>query len=266
MKIKLHDSYKILPEIEVNTCIFPELDAFVKRKSQIPKWLIGYPNEEELRKSQEYRAENAVKSLLHSTRATITMKMLLVYADGNEHHFKEMSKACNIPEGNDIDCWKSLINRGLIAYSSTHERGSKYYTITSFGKFIVDVVIKSNDIFYKPIRWFKNIDDNDVYANMLNGDVNSNECALDDTSPEAILNMVKALLDPSSMLYKLGTVCKWMNIFMYVLKSSKEFYSHANVPEVNEWLDANINLSEASKNFCKKWKRMQKMWLKKSNA
>jgi hypothetical protein len=101
---------------------------------------------------------------------------------------------------------------------------------------------------------------------MLNGDMNSNECALDDTSPEAILNMVKALLDPSSMLYKLGSVYKWMNTFMYVLKSSKEFYSHVNVPEVNEWLDANINLSEASKNFCKKWKRMQKMWLKKANV
>lgn len=271
MKIKLHDNYKILPEIEVDTCIFPELDAFVKRKTQIPKWLIGHPTTEMWRKCQEYKVENAVKSLLHSTRGTITMKMLLVHADGREHHFTEMARACGIKEGYDIDCWKSLVNRGLIAYSSTHKRGSKYYTITSFGRFIVDVVIKSNDIFYKPIRWFKNVDDDKVYENLLKAGVGISNCPLDDaspceTSPETMLDMVKSLLDSSSMLYKLGTVCKWMNTFMYVLKSSKEFYSHVNVPEVNEWLDANINLSEASKNFYKKWKRMQKMWLKKSNA
>ena len=257
MTITLADSYKIFPEMTISSCEFAELQAYIAKKEQnLDKygnatypWLVDARN----------RLKNEVKTLLSSTRGTITMKMLLVHEDGNEHHFNEMAKACNIPNGNDIDCYRSLIDRGMIAFSSKHSRGSKYYKITDFGKFIIRI-IKTNDVFYRCARWFKNQDEDSIYKNMLNSDVNTNECALDDISAESVLNMVKALLDLSSDIHKIGSACKWMNTFMYLLKSSKEFYGYVDIPEVNAWLDANANLNYATKQFYPKWKRIQKKW------
>ena len=265
MKLTFSDSYKIYPVVEVDTSVFPELDDYFRKATQLSKWMIGHPYATRWKQAKESKAMNVVKALLHSTRGTVTMKMLLAYADGKEHHFKEMAKACGIQEDTDIDCWKSLVNRNLISFSSKHQRGSKYYTITNFGRFITNV-IEANDVFYKTIRWFKNIDDDQIYAKMMTHDLNTNGYSFDDISPESCLKLVQSLLDESSMLFKLGSVCKWMNAFMYVLKSSRELYNHINIPEINEWLDANKELNYATKAFYPKWKRIQKMWLKKTQV
>ena len=191
------------------------------------------------------------------------MRMLLAYKDGEEHHFDEMAELAHIKPGNDYDCWKYLRYNKLIAFSSKHARGKQYYKITELGKTVVNN-IEINDIVHRVFRWFKTKDQDSVYRNMMMSDLNDNSSSsFEDVSAENCLAIVKALLDTSSSIYKIGSVCKWMNTFMYLLKASEPFYEHVNIPEINEWLDSNKDLSYATREFYPKWKRIQKKWLKK---
>jgi DNA-binding PadR family transcriptional regulator len=182
------------------------------------------------------RSYKKAYNLAHATKGQVTMKMLMMYADGNEHSWQEVSNTLFPRDpGKDIDCWRSLKDRNLIAFSSKGPYGRKFYRITELGKDILNV-LDVNDAYLNVIRWFK-VDEDETIKMLIQADLNG-EDTWKCTSPEAFNNMLEALFNPESKMHKLGSCYKWMNNVMNVLKSNSEFYDKMVRPEVMSWLNS----------------------------
>ena len=247
----LHDLNHILEPRPLALSALPNISMLTASHSSS-----GYMQSETM-----YRMSQVAKNLIHAVKGSVTMKMLMVYADGKEHHWDEINPMIGIPIGNDIDCWHSLINRHLIAFSSKHKRGRKFYTITPFGRDVLKI-IEENNVFYRVARWFKL--KGDIYSKLLTADISGDDSPVVDLTPENFLALAKAMLDPSSELYKIGSVYKWMNSFVALTKTSRDFYEQFYTPEVVDWI-TNAPYPPAKK-FLAIFKKAKKKWEKKLKA
>lgn len=203
-------------------------------------------------------------NLCHMTNGKTVMKILRLYADGQDHHYSEIS-AVLFPgkgPGHDIDSFKSLINRGMVKFAGKGKRGRMLYKITPFGQEILKIC-DMNDVYYKPMRWFC-MDEDEMFTNMLKADMGDDDTGYD-TSPEALLNLMKQIFDVNSPIAKLGSRYRWFNKFMQKLLTNQSFYETVNAPETNAWLDEHKDDPEVSK-FYIKWKKTQQKWAKKLAA
>lgn len=244
----LHDSNNIFDSKMLSWDVIPNAICLTPRR-----WLIGTDLTYDA-----YCINKHLRNLIHSVKGTVTMKMLAIYADGKEHHWDEINPKIGIPKGNDIECWHSLIHRNLIAFSSKHERGRKFYTITPLGKDILRVT-EINHVFYRIARWFKM--KGDIYSKFLMADVNdTTDSPIVDLVPENFLALAKALFDPSSELNRIGSSYKWMNSFVWLTKNSRNFYEQFYTPEVLDWIK-NAPYAPA-KRFLPILAKAQKKWAK----
>lgn len=230
---ELRDSYQILKPSR------PTFDGYPLMKDKAQKivkcvWTNSYG---EKYGSIKYDGPAEVMNFAHQVFGTITMKMLAVYADGNEHHYREI---CNklFPDkgyGHDIDCWRSLENRGLIAFSSTHARGLKFYKITDLGREVLRAV-DANRPYFRVVHWFK-MKGKDITVEMMKADLNGEE-SWKDTLPETVINMLEQLFNPASDMHKLGSCYRWMNNVVWLVKHNQEFFEKIVHPDVTDWLDS----------------------------
>ena len=182
-------------------------------------------------------------NLVHSTSGLVTMKMLMMYADGNEHCWHEISDKMfpGYGYGHDIDCWRSIQKRGLIDFHSKRDRGKKFYVLSSLGKEVLDIA-KKNDVCFRVLRWFK-LDEDEIIPAMMKADLQGEE-SYKDTEPEAVIAMLQALFDRASAIRQLGSAYRWMNMIARFMKKSSSFYKMMRMPEVVAWIDAHSSSHE----------------------
>ena len=248
---EFHDNYGILVPRGIYFIKCPCLTEHSMKSKQVRDtwWLDNSQNHYE-----NYGRREAL-NLAHATSSHITMKMLAVYRDGNEYHYHDVCKALNIAQGHDIDCWRSLVDRGLIAFSSKRSYGKQYFRITPFGQEVLEIV-NANQVYYRVARWFK-IKGDDVFTAMMKADLNGEE-SWRDLLPETINALLEALFNPQSRIHQIGSVYRWMNNFMYLVKSNREFLEKVNVPETRAWLDSHMTSYPGVATFLKKLARINK--------
>ena len=143
----------------------------------------------------------------------------------------------------------------MIEFSSKHSNGRKFYKITDFGREILKVV-KANQVYFRVARWFK-IKGEDICTAMMKADLNGEE-SWKDLLPETLTALLESLFNPASEIRLLGSAYRWMNNFMYLLKTNDDFYEKINNPDVLAWLQANKTKYSSIETFLKKFSRMQK--------
>lgn len=220
----LHDSNNLLMPSTMAFEDFPLLEKFAQQtNAQVNYW-------------HYYKKALA---LAHATKGQVTMKMLLIYADGNEHSWQEVSTKLfpNNP-GKDIDCWRSLEERELITFSSKGKYGRKFYRITYFGREVLRV-LDVNNVYFRVVRWFK-LDEDKIIPAMMKADLNGEE-SWKDTLPESIIALLEALFNPTSKMHKLGSCYRWMNNVVWLVKHSQEFFEKIVHPDVTDWLDSHMH-------------------------
>ena len=245
----LHDNYKILKPGAFSSTEYPLLKSY-SLKTRIIK---DYFGESYL---DSYGARE-VANLIHSTSSHMAMKMLQIFEDGHEHHYREIVEKL-FPEkgyGHDLDCFRSLENRKMIKFSSKHSHGMKFYRITDFGREMLKVV-KANQVYFRVARWFK-IKGEDICTAMMKADLNGEE-SWKDLLPETLITLLESLFNPASEIRLLGSAYRWMNNFMYLLKTNDEFYEKIDNPDVLAWLQANKAKYSSIETFLNKFSRMQK--------
>jgi len=228
MEVELHDANEILEPSTRTFAGYPFLQTHAMMTREIYSCYGNY--------NDPYGLREAI-NLSHATAGLVAMKMLMMYADGNEHHWREISSKL-FPDkgyGHDIDCWRSLIDRSLISFSSKHAHGMKFYKITSFGREVLDI-IKANDPYFRVVRWFK-IDEDEVIPAMMQADLQGEE-AYRDAEPEAFINLLECLFNPGSGMRRLGSAYRWMNTVVRLIKTNCMFFEKFTMPEVTGWLDS----------------------------
>lgn len=163
----LHDNYKILEPGAFSSTEYPLLKSHSLKTRTSRDWY----DESHL---DAYGARE-VANLIHSTSGHMTMKMLQIFEDGHEHHYREIVKKL-FPEkgyGHDLDCFRSLENHKMIEFSSKHSHGMKFYRIIDFGREMLKVV-KANQVYFRVARWFK-IKGEDICTAMMKADLNGEE-------------------------------------------------------------------------------------------
>lgn len=255
----LHDNYKILEPSALSLAGYPRLKAHAEKTRLLRYYdytygLDGSRVSRETTRVENYGAREAA-NLIHATAGHVTMKMLKVYEDGNEHHYLEVCQHLELAPGHDIDCWRSLEDRGLISFSSKRDHGKKFYRITDLGQEVLRAT-RANQVYFRVARWFK-IKGEDVCTAMMKADLNGEE-SWKDLLPETLEALLEALFNPASEIHALGSVYRWMNNFMYLLKNNDEFYEKIDCPEVHTWLQANKDKYSAVSRFLVKFARIQK--------
>lgn len=249
-KTDFHDNYGILEPRKICFINCPQLSMHAQLTHRIEphRWsswtetkIVNYGLTESL-------------NLIYATSGQVTMKMLKVYEDGNEHHYSEVCNALDLSYGHDIDCWRSLEKRGLIAFSSKHSRGKKYYRITPFGQEVLEI-IAANQVYYRIARWFKIKGDPTV--EMMKADLAGEE-SWKDMLPETFNALLEALFNSSSRIRQIGSAYRWMNNLMYLLKTNPEFREKINNPETQAWIDGHINVYPGLAAFALKIKNVNK--------
>ena len=177
------------------------------------------------------------KKIACRSKLSITMKMLAIYADGNEHCYRDCWQTLfpQKSEGHDIDCWRSLENNGFIKFSSKHKYGRKYYIITGTGREML-AVCEVNYIYHRIARWFK-IDEDDRAFEMIRGDM-AGEDASNDMNIESFITLLEELFNPMSKMHMLGSCFKFMDNVVKMTKTEPEFYEKVTSPEVMAWLNS----------------------------
>lgn len=210
-------------------------------------------------------AEDALAfNTIHYVSTMIMMKMLKIFGDENAHCYKEICKIL-FPDkkpSHDIDTFRSLIDREMLVLSHRQDRNAMY-VITEYGKEVLDVCRK-NEVFNRPMKWFKMPDDKMFNAMInadLDGDCNDNSVK-DDISSQAVLDLVKAFFDPKSGISTLQSKYRWMNIFMKSLKNNSYMNDVMDSDEINNWLEANKHKAEVAR-FSAKVHKIRKSWKNK---
>lgn len=258
----LHDNYGILDQSHSPLDGYPMLKKH-SRKNRMVRFYDWHDNNKVKSRIDNYGLREAM-NLAHATTGHVTMKMLKIFEDGNEHNYREIVEKL-FPEkgyGHDIDCYRSLENRGMIEFSSKHSHGQKFYKITDFGQEILRVV-QTNQVYFRVARWFKIKGETDICTAMMKADLNGEE-SWKDLLPETLIAFLNALFNPNSEIHKLGSVYRWMNNFMYLLKTNDEFYEKIDCPEVLAWLQENKDNNVSVARFLVKFQKMQKKRAKKS--
>lgn len=258
MKTEFSDSNHILAPRAISFINCPLLEEYSKVKTNCwGGWVNG---DAKYILSNESHMKMA-KALAHSHLGQVTTRMLDVYRDGGEHHYDDVCKRLGFYKGKDIDCWRSLVNRGLIEFSSKHSYGSKYYKITPFGQEILGIA-DANNICYRVLRWYK-LDGDELIEAMIKADLNG-EDASNSQEPPMIIAMFDALLDPSSRIRQIGSAYRWMNKVISLIDRNDEFYEKATHPEVMAWIESNKGKSAEYIAFFNKICKIQKKRAKKA--
>ena len=252
-----HDSYRILKPRSIYFYNCPELTKLMHKTSTYQTWdsSIG---------RFSWMAYNVgmkqALNLMHATLSQVTIKMLDVYRDGKEHNYREVCKVMGLAYGHDIDCWRSLDSRGMIEFTSKHERGLKFYTITPLGKEVLEIA-DANQAYMRIARWFKlENKGKDITIEMMNADLKG-ENAWQDLMPEAVNAMLEGLFNPSSRMHQIGSAYRWMNNIAYLTKRSVRFVETLSAPETMAWLRGHMNKYSGIAKFLGMLKKSQKKFL-----
>lgn len=247
-----HDCYRILTPRSIYFLNCPCLSEHAAKTREVKKW--NFIEHTCTIACVNYGLQDALR-LIHATSGKVTMKMLGVYRDRNEHHYNDVCDTLGFPHGHDIDCWRSLVDRGLIAFSSKHAYGKRYYKITPFGEEVLGIV-DANQVYYRVARWYK-IKGEDVFTAMMKADLNGEE-SWKDLLPESINALLEALFNHQSRIHQIGSAYRWMNNFMYLVKSNNEFLEKVNAPETRSWLDEHKDKYASIRIFLKKLDQINK--------
>ena len=237
MKTEFSDSNHILAPRAISFINCPLLEEYSRVKTKCwGGYVDGYAK---YILSNEPHMKMA-KALAHSHLGQVTTRMLDVYRDGGEHHYDDVCKRLGFYKGKDIDCWRSLVNKGLIKFSSKHARGRMYYTITPFGREVLGIV-DANNVYYRVLRWFS-LDGDEFIQAMVKADL-SGDGGYEDQLPKAFINLFDALLDPKSRIREIGSAYGCMNKVISLINNNNEFYERATCPEVMKWINDNKDKS-----------------------
>ena len=262
----IHDSYRILEPSSSMFDGYPYLKkhAALTKQTRYYEWpttvndgqVVYHTSSGQIVYGVDKYGAREAMNLAYATSGQITMKMLEVYADGNEHHYLEVCSKLDLAPGHDIDCWRSLDSRHLIECSSKREHGKKYYRITGLGQEVLRVV-QTNQVYFRTARWFKLKGEDDICTAMMKADLNGEE-SWRDLLPETFTSLLEAFFNPASEIRRLGSAYRWMNNLMYLLKSNDDFYEKFNQPEVLAWLQEKKETCAEASRFLKKLVRIQK--------
>ena len=229
---KVSDSYRILDPSYMDLGDFPEFERYsITRKP----WYIESLTTDDIAK---YSIEKT-KSKIYSINGTVTMKMLKIFADGNEHHYDDIWLALfpDKNKGHDIDCFNGLKDNCFIEFSSKHAHGKMYYKITELGKEMLKIC-DVNQPYYRIFRWIK-FKGNNIYEAMMKADLQYGENTSMDLSDESMLDLLKNIFDKTSKMRKIGSAYRWLNNVINAYKQNDQVYSLINSELVEKWMNEN---------------------------
>lgn len=249
MTENFHDCYGILKPRALYFLQCPYLTKMAAPKRSYNRWSRQW--------EEDFSGLRKAYNLAHATLGQVTMRMLDFYRDGKPHHYSDVCKHLGFSYGTDIDCWNSLRSRDLIANTMTTSSGKKFYTITENGREVLSL-IDANHVYFRVARWFK-IKGEDVYTAMVKSDINGTD-AWEDLMPQSIINMLDSLFYTTSRLHQIGSVYRWMNNIMYLVKTSSVFREKLLEPEVVKWMLAHKDDKQyyGLSTFISKFNRTQK--------
>ena len=229
LEIRLNkDAYRILDPAYMDLSDFPDFEEYTCT------WKRLY-----YLKDSASRSISETKSKIYSTNGTVTMKMLKIFEDGNEHHYDNIWSALfpDKNKGHDIDCFRGLINNKFIAFSSKHNHGKMFYKITPIGRDVLKIC-DVNQPYCRIFRWIK-FKGNNIYEAMMKADLQRGENTSMDLSDESMLDLLKNIFDKTSKMRKIGSAYRWLNNVINAYKQNDQVYSLMNSELVVNWMNDN---------------------------
>ena len=165
-------------------------------------------------------------SLLNLNRVNrnlLYIKMLKVFEDGNSYHYEDVwnniLKPNGIKFGNDKDTYNMLINKSMIVFDHYGSKQKKYYRITEFGKYILNISDINEDA-YRIIRHFDK--DPDLQRErIMNEDLMGIGESWNDLTEDSLTKMVGSIF--TGDIYKIKSNYYWINKIINCYKKVKDF-------------------------------------------
>lgn len=251
---RVKDSYKILDEAYMNLEDFPIFEDYTIGKHSLFCC-------RDVNFLHAINFLNKTKSKIYSTNGMVTMKMLKIFADGNEHHYDDILLALfpGKSKGYDIDCFNGLKYNCFIEFSSKHTYGKMYYKITKLGKEMLKIC-EVNQPYYRIFRWIR-FKGNDLFQAMMKEDLNGGNTSMDLT-PESMLELLKNIFDKNSKMRKIGSAYRWLNNVINAYKQNDEAYSLINSELVEKWMNENSLTNPEINRFKTRIEKIKKNRLK----
>lgn len=180
------------------------------------------------------------------TLGNLYIKMLSCIEDmpcSYQDIYDRLLKPKGKPFGNDVESFKNLEIKGLTEIDHIGKYKKKFFKLTPLGRLVLETA-KKNNVAYKVLRHFMKFkDDFDSYL----VEVNFNPETMDDITPISFVEMLDAILNDNSVLHEIGSYAYWCHKLLDSLKKSELFFEMFNCPEVNSYLDNNVNNQNVQK-------------------
>lgn len=250
------DAYGILDPSYMDLGDFPEFERY---SITCKPWYIKNLTTDAIAK---YSIEKA-KSKIYSTNGTVTMKMLKIFEDGNEHHYDDVWFALfpDKNKGHDMDCFRGLMQSKFIAFSSKHKYGKIFYKITPAGRDVLKIC-DVNQPYCRIFRWIK-FKGNNIFEAMMKTDLQYGENTSMDLSAESMLDLLKNIFDKTSKMRKIGSAYRWLNHVINAYKQNDQAYSLINSELVMSWINENSLTNPEINRFKTRIERIGKIREKK---
>jgi hypothetical protein len=156
-------------------------------------------------------------------RNLLYIKMLKVFEDGNSYHYEDVwnhvLKPKCIKYGNDIDTYNTLIDKNMIVFDHHGSRRKKYYRITEFGKYILNISDINEDA-YRIIRHFDK--DPDLQREkIMNEDLMGIGESWNDLTEDSLIKMISSVF--TGNIYKIKSNYYWINKIVNCYKKVEDF-------------------------------------------
>ena len=159
------------------------------------------------------------------SRAKIYVQMLKVFEDGNLHHYSDiydlLFKPNNCNYGHDIDLFKMLRTTGMIGNETKGARGKLFYSITPFGKKILEIA-DINEAAYRIIRHFTS-DPDLAREKFMREDLMGIGQSWNDLTEDSLKEMLESVFSPNGKIFKNKSHHYWVNKIVKCYKTSDEF-------------------------------------------
>lgn len=159
------------------------------------------------------------------SRAKIYIQMLKVFEDGNLHHYSDiydlLFKPNNCNYGHDMDLFKMLRSTGMIGNETKGARGKLFYSITPFGKKILEMA-DINEAAYRIIRHFTS-DPDLAREKFMHEDLMGIGQSWNDLTEDSLKEMLESVFSPNGKIFGIKSHHYWVNKIIKCYKTSDEF-------------------------------------------
>ena len=159
------------------------------------------------------------------SRAKIYVQMLKVFEDGKHHHYSDiydiLFKPNNCNYGHDMDLFKMLRSTGMIGNKTEGARGKLFYSITPFGKKILEMA-DINEAAYRIIRHFTS-DPDLAREKFMREDLMGIGQSWNDLTEDSLKEMLESVFSPNGKIFKIKSHHYWVNKIVKCYKTSDEF-------------------------------------------